>query len=167
MAIETKTTEKTWLEMTPDEKLERRLKAWVSAADEVKFASPEAGQNYRACIKRFIDAMQLRVPDRVPCMPGIGGGFAAHHCGYTEYDMMYDADKANEVAMKCTLEFQVDQKITAAGSPGRAMEALEHKLYNWPGHGLEKDAELILRVDHHPIVGPVDPTRIRVALDDV
>lgn len=143
MTIQTKTTEKSWQELTPDEKLEKRLNAWVSAANEIKFASAEAEQNYKASVNRYLNAMLLRkVPDRVPVLPGIGGGFAAHYCGYTEYDMMYDADKASEVAMKCTLEFQTDQKITAAGSPGRAMEALEHKLYRWPGHGLDKDAEL-------------------------
>ena len=47
--------------------------------------------------------------------------------GYTQYDMMYDADKVIEVAVKATQEFQLDVQIGAGGISGRVMEILEDK----------------------------------------
>ena len=132
--------EEPWQSLSPDEKLERRIKAWLSPPD-VTFSSPQAEANYKARAKRLLDAMQLRKPDRVPIVPSLGG-LAAAYCGYSQKDIMYDADKAIEVATKCTLDFQFDTKIAAGGaglSAGKVGEALEDRLYSWPGHGVADD----------------------------
>jgi hypothetical protein len=127
----------TWQALSPDEKLEKRIQAWLSPAD-INFVSPQAKADYKARATRLIEAMQMRKPDRVPITPSLGG-LAAAYCGYTQKDMMYDAEKAIEVATKCTLDFQFDTKIGAGGaglSIGKVGEVLEDRLYSWPGHGL-------------------------------
>jgi hypothetical protein len=130
----------TWQALSPDEKLELRIKAWLSPAD-VKFVSKQAEADYKARATRLLDAMQLRKPDRVPIVPSLGG-LAAAFCGYTHKDMMYDVNKAVEVATKCTLEFQFDTKI-GAGAAGLAVgkvgEVLDDRQYSWPGHGVSDD----------------------------
>ena len=129
-----------WEELTPDEKLSRRLQAWV-ATDDINFVSSQAESEYKARINRILAAIQMKQPDRVPIIPSLGG-LAAAYCGYTQKDMMYDADKAIEVATKCTLDFQFDIKIGAGGaglSVGRVGEALDDRLYTWPGHGVSDD----------------------------
>jgi hypothetical protein len=130
----------TWQSLSADQKLEKRIQAWLSPPD-VTFVSPQAEADYKARAQRLIDAMQLRKPDRVPIVPSLGG-LAAAYCGYTHKDMMYDADKAIEVANRCTLEFQFDTKISAGGaglSVGRVGELLDDRLYSWPGHGVADD----------------------------
>jgi hypothetical protein len=133
-------SEETWKSLSPDQKLEQRIKAWILPTD-INFVSAQAEADYKARATRLIDAMQLRKPDRVPIVPSLGG-LAAAFCGYTQKDMMYDVNKAIEVATKCTLEFQFDTKIGAGGaglSIGKVGEALEDRQYSWPGHGVTDD----------------------------
>ena len=129
------TAEKDWKTLTAGEKSEKRFDAWL-AAGGIKFASPQAEKDYKARAKRFADAIRLRKPDRVPLNPSFGGGFAAAYYGYTEQELMYDADKAADVALKGTLEFQTDGKMGAGGNPGRVYDLLDYKLFSWPGHGV-------------------------------
>lgn len=140
MAIQTKTTQKPWAELTPDEKLERRVQAWRSPPG-VKFVSPEAEADYQARITRIMDAVRLKkTPDRVPVCPNLGA-FVIHHNGYTQKDMMYNADAVMDVATKATLEFQLDMKIVPGEQSGKVMEMLGIKNYLWPGHGMPDDGE--------------------------
>lgn len=126
--------------VSPDEKLARRLEAWLSPPG-VEFTSAEAGQDYRARVNRIIDAIRLKkTPDRVPIVAG-SGGFNAAYYGYTQRDLMYDAEKAAEVATRATLDFRLDGRIAMSALPGRMYETLGYSLYRWPGHGLSEDAE--------------------------
>src|SRR3990172_12376249 len=95
--------------LSPDEKMDRRFDAWL-AAEGISFASKEAERDYKARVKRFADAIRLKKPDRVPLNPSFGG-FAAGYYGYTEKDMMYDADKSADVALRSTVEFPCDGKM--------------------------------------------------------
>lgn len=136
----TRTLDVVWDVLTPDEKLERRLQAWLSPPG-LNFASPEAEAGYKARVTRLIDAIQLRKPDRVPVTPHLGE-FAAAYCGYTEKDMWYDADKAIEVATRCTLELDFDAKADAAVPQGAAYEIIDERQRKWPGHGLPDNAAI-------------------------
>ena len=140
MATEIKKTEKSWQELTPDEKLQRRIDAWL--ATPIDFVSAQAEADYKARANRFLDAATLRkIPDRVPVMPGLGS-FVQHYYGYTQKDMMYDPNKVNDVSMKATLEFQIDTQISAAEiRVGQVMDILDYKQYRWPGHGVPDDGE--------------------------
>ncbi|MBI4188778.1 MAG: uroporphyrinogen decarboxylase, partial [Chloroflexi bacterium] len=140
MATTTKTTEKSWQEMTPGEKLERRIKAWL--ATPINFESAQAEADYKSRVNRWLDAVTLRkVPDHVPVMPNLGT-FAQRYYGYTQKDMMYDPDKVNDASMKATLEFQIDTQIDAGVTAnGRVMDILDYKTQKWPGHGVPDDGE--------------------------
>lgn len=101
------------------------------------FASPEAEVEYKARVARLANAIRLeKTPDRVPVCPRVGF-FPAYYSGFTPQDVMYDHEKAIAAWTKCVLEFAPDVKFSVSGAlPGRAFEALDYKLYNWPGHGL-------------------------------
>jgi hypothetical protein len=132
-------TSEYWQSLTADEKLELRIQAWLKPSD-TKFVTPQAKADYQARAQRLIDAMQLKKPDRVPIIPSLGG-LAAAYCGYNQRDMMYDSDKAAEVATRCTLDFQFDTRISAGIGflNGEVGEILEDRLYSWPGHGVADD----------------------------
>ena len=140
MATQVKAVEKPWSELTPDEKLEKRLDAWLSPPG-VKFVSPEAEAGYKARVTRLTDAIRLKkTPDRVPVMPGLGE-FAINYYGYNQYDMMYNVDKCIDVAMRATQEFDLDQRIVPFQRLGKVLELTDSKTYRWPGHGMPLDGE--------------------------
>jgi broad specificity phosphatase PhoE len=58
--------EKQWPDLSWEEKREERFKQWLNPA--VTFSSPEAGKAYRERVTRFIKAIKLEEPDRVPVM---------------------------------------------------------------------------------------------------
>jgi len=128
--------EKTWKEMTREERQEARFDRWLSG-EGLQFKSPEAKARYERRITRMKDAIQLKkTPDRVPIlpwatfmMPLLGGA--------TPKEAMYDADKLTSAMMNYLTEFDPD----FYGSPiiiinGKALEILDYKLYKWPGYNL-------------------------------
>lgn len=139
MATQTNTIEKAWEDLSPDEKIERRFAAWLDTS-RIKFSTVEAKADYEARITRLTDAIRLKkTPDRVPVTPSLGE-FAAAYCGYTQQDMMYDADKAIDASARCTLDFKTDTQIGAGGGGGMMWELLDDKLYSWAGHGLDANS---------------------------
>jgi uroporphyrinogen-III decarboxylase len=131
MGMTTHTPEIAWEELTPEQKREKRFEAWLAAPD-ITFASPEAEAGYKARVARIIDAIKLKVPDRVPVTPFLGE-YVATYAGYTQKDILYDAHKAIDAANKCTLEFDFDAKTAAATPQGRVWEIIENKQRKWPG----------------------------------
>ena len=59
-------TVENWLELTPEQRREERFKRWLSP--DVKFSSPQAEKAYKERTTRFIKAVSLEEPDRVPVM---------------------------------------------------------------------------------------------------
>jgi hypothetical protein len=53
-----------WAGLTPEEKRQERFKQWLSP--DVKFLSPQAEESYKKRTTRFIKAISLEEPDRVP-----------------------------------------------------------------------------------------------------
>lgn len=127
-----------WKKLTPDEKMEKRLAAWA-AADGIKFASSQAEKDYKARVKRFVDVMKLKKPDRVPINPSFGG-FAIGYYGYTEKEVIYDADKAADVALRGNVEFATDGKMAPGAVTAKVHDLLDYKLFSWPGHGVPETA---------------------------
>jgi len=132
-------TEKKWNELTPDEKREERFKRWLSAPG-VEFSSPEAEKLYKERATRFTRAFQLGKPDRVPCMLP-AGNFAAYYAGSDLRTVMYDYDELKRTWRKFLYEFGDSDMFFGPGMvpPGRALEAVDYKLYSWPGHGISGD----------------------------
>jgi uroporphyrinogen-III decarboxylase len=129
---------KAWAELSPDEKREERFKRWLSPPG-VSFASPQAEKVYKERVTRFTRAFQLQKPDRVPCILPTGL-YAAYYAGTNLATVMYDYDEMKRAWLKMLHEFEADTYIPPAlVPPGLALEAVDYKLYKWPGHGLSKN----------------------------
>jgi uroporphyrinogen-III decarboxylase len=131
--------EKKWEEMTLNEKHESLSQRWLTP-ENVKYVSARAEKEYKARVQRFLDAIHLKEPDRVPVFP-MTGFFAAYYSGLTPRDVMYDYDKLFSSFKKYILDFQPDAhgSVTTA-PPGRCYDILDYKLYAWPGHGVPPEA---------------------------
>jgi uroporphyrinogen-III decarboxylase len=131
---------KQWQDMTWQEKREERFRRWLSP--NVKFRSQAAEKLYKERATRFIKAIKLEEPDRVPCMLP-SGVYPAYYAGYTIRDVMYDFEKLKKAYLKFIEEFDMDS-YTGPGLvfPGKALDMTDHRLHKWPGHGLPDNASL-------------------------
>jgi hypothetical protein len=133
--------EKTWAEMSADEKQEANFQKLLSPkgpdGNDLQFQSSEAEANYKASITRIKDAIQMKkLPDKVPVtiLPSM---FPYLNGGITVEEAMYDYDKCTAAFKKFVLEFEPDMHIGASvAGPGKFYEILDYKLYSWPGHGV-------------------------------
>jgi hypothetical protein len=87
--------------------------------------------------KRVLDAVQLKVPDRVPFMPFFNF-FHAKYGGITCQEAMYDYDKLATAAKRTITDFEPDMYNNpfALVALGPTLEALDCKYLMWPGGGL-------------------------------
>jgi uroporphyrinogen-III decarboxylase len=90
--------------------------------------------------KRVVDAVELRVPDRVPVTASFAF-FPARYCGCTMKEMMYDPDKLWEVHLKTTRDFEPDiaQNPFPGTYMGPLLAVLDYKQMQWPGGQLGPD----------------------------
>jgi hypothetical protein len=91
-------------------------------------------QIYREREKRYIDAVQLRLPDRVPTRVHLSY-LPARFTGITYKDAYYDFPRWKEAYLKTALHFQPDRCEWFPHQSGRVLEALDAKTSVWPGHG--------------------------------
>ncbi len=125
-------------ELTREEKREERFKRWFSPPG-VTFSSPEAERAYKERVTRLANALLLKEPDRVPVMLP-AANFAAYYAGGTLHKVMYDYDELSRAWTKYLHDFASDMDTFEGPGlvySGRALEALDYKLYKWPGHGME------------------------------
>jgi hypothetical protein len=118
--------------LSPEAKLEKIFQSWL-APQGIDFISPEATQAYRERATRIKDAIQLRIPDRVPVIPLVGF-FPAYYAGITPQEAMYDYDKACQAYEKYTFDFAPDAHRGPYGL-GQVYDIIDYKLFVWPGHG--------------------------------
>lgn len=125
--------------LSSSEKQEAYFNKLLNPAD-IKFASPEAEKKYKSRVTRIKDAVQMKkLPDRVPVMV-FPSFFPAYNAGFTPYDMMYDYTKLAKAFSKFLTDFEADAHIGAdMPGPGKFFEALDYKLYSWPGHGVSPE----------------------------
>jgi len=139
------TTEKKWQDMTWQEKREVRFQRWLNP--DIKFRSKEAEKLYKERTTRFIKAIKLEEPDRVPCMLP-SGFFPAYYAGYNLKEVMYDYDKLKKAYLKFIDEFDMDSFTgPSLVFPGRALDITDHKLHKWPGHGLPDKSSIYQYVE--------------------
>jgi len=102
--------------------------------------SENAEVRYNEREKRVMDAIALKVPDRVPIMV-LFGFFPIKYVGMTIKEAMYDPDKLFDAQMKTLLEFKpdMDQAPFAIRFLGPILEALDFTQLKWSGHGLAGD----------------------------
>ena len=133
---------KNWQEMTWQEKREERFNRWLNPVD-VNFVSPEAEKLYKERVSRFVKAIKLEQPDRVPVMLPTGN-FPAYWAGSNYRTLMYDYDKGREIWIKYMEEFgDMDTFNGPAFIPsGKISEVIDSKLTRLPGLGLPEDAPM-------------------------
>jgi hypothetical protein len=119
--------------LSPEARLEEMFQSWLTPQG-IDFISPEAEKAYRERVTRIKDALQLKVPDRVPVIPYLGF-FPARYSGMTIQEAMYDPDRACRANEKFTFDFAPDAHSGSA-MPGRVYDIIDYKLYVWPGHGV-------------------------------
>ena len=117
-------SEKKGEEMTWQQKREERFKRWLSP--DVKFKTPQAEKLYKERVTRFIKAIKLEEPDRVPViLPA--SNIPAYFAGANLKTVMYDYDELRRAWLKFLREFDSD---TFLGHflvfPGRAMEMIDY-----------------------------------------
>jgi hypothetical protein len=131
--------EKKWAELSPEEKREERFKRWLSPPD-VKFASPQAEEAYKTRVTRFIKAIKLEEPDRVPVMLPVEF-YPAYYAGGNLKKVMYDYGELKKAWLKFLREFDMDSfNAPSLVFPGKVLDMIDYKLEKWPGHGLADDA---------------------------
>jgi hypothetical protein len=90
---------------------------------------------YEERAKRVEDAIQLKVPDRVPIVPDIEF-FPLHYAGITVEEAMYDYNKAYEAWRKAIIDFEWDEYLAPFLYSGMAFEQLDYKQLRLPGRGV-------------------------------
>ncbi len=125
-----------WKELTPAQKQAARFKKWLDAPG-VKFKNQEAEKLYKTRVTRFINAIKLEKPDRVPCTLPVGY-FPAYYAGYDLKTVMYDYEKQRDAWLKFMRDFGDMDTFGGPGLilPAKALEIIDHKLHKWPGHGV-------------------------------
>jgi len=119
--------------LSPEAKLEEIFESWL-APQGIDFISPEAEKAYRERATRIKDAIQLKVPDRVPVISSVGFS-PAYYAGITTQEAMYDYDKACQAYEKYTFDFAPDAHRGPYGL-GQVYDIIDYKLFLWPGHGI-------------------------------
>jgi hypothetical protein len=129
--------EQSWAGLPADEKLRQRFQIYTSP--RLPFVNSEAEAGYRARATRLRDAILLeKTPDRVPVCT-LNQFYPADRLGYSPYDVMYDQEKAAESWVSYARALEPDAMVgsaIAAGGAGPIFDALDYKLFSWPGHGV-------------------------------
>jgi len=132
------TEQKQWAELSSEERREERFKKWLSPPG-VKFSSSEAEKSYKARVNRFIKAIKLEEPDRVPVMLPVQF-FPAFYAGGTLKTVMYDYKELKRSWLKFLHDFEMDSFLgPMLVLPGKMLEMIDYKIQVWPGHGLADD----------------------------
>jgi len=92
-------------------------------------------QLYKERAKRVEDAIQLKIPDRVPVVLALSF-FPAKYTGVTCEDAFYNPAKWKEAVKKTAVDFAPDMCSTVNAVSGGALEAIDFKQIRWPGHGV-------------------------------
>jgi len=103
--------------------------------------APRSAQElYEEREKRFRDAIELKVPDRVPVVLTTNY-FPARYVGggLTVADSYYNPVKWKQATLKTISELEPDIQAAQAGGSGLALAALSPNLFKWAGDGLGPD----------------------------
>jgi len=89
---------------------------------------------YREREQRVTDAIQLKIPDRVPIITGMGY-FPANYTGIPFETAYYDYDEWVAAYKRTLQDFQPDMFSIQPFFPGIFLELIKPKGIRWPGHG--------------------------------
>jgi hypothetical protein len=134
------TEEKKWTDLTWQEKREARFDRWLNPTN-IKFVNKQAEKNYKIRAMRFIKAIKMEEPDRVPVMLPVGN-FPAYYAGSTLRKVMYDTAEMRRAWLKFVDDIgDMDTFLGPGLIPyGPLVEVMDPKIQVWPGHGLPMEA---------------------------
>lgn len=129
-----------WSDLTWEQKREIRFQAWLDA-EGVKFINDEAEEIYKKRVARFIKAIKLEEPDRVPVMLPVHS-YPATYGGANFHAMMYDYRKMRECWLKFMDDFGDMDTFSGPGliPSGIISEAMCSRTQLLPGIGLPEDS---------------------------
>jgi len=117
------------------DKTQEMLDRWCSGAG-ITFISKQAEDAYKQRTKRIADAIQLKLPDRVPIAPSFGM-FPALDNGLTCEEVMFNCDKAHHAWMKTLSDFEPDLfRGSGYAISGPVLESLRYQQLKLPGRGV-------------------------------
>jgi hypothetical protein len=133
---------KAWEKLTWQEKREARFERWLNPPN-IKFVDKEAEKLYKQRVTRFIKAIKLEEPDRVPVMLPTGNS-PAYWGGSSFRELMYDYKKGHEIWKKFMVAFgDMDIFSGPAFIPcGSVEEIIRSKQNKLPGLGLPDDSPM-------------------------
>ncbi len=124
-----------------DKKLEERFAMWLKG-EGIPFAGRDAETAYQERVRLFKAAIRLeQKPGRIPVCPS-AGFFPNEYAGISMYDSMYDYEALRKAWEMYHRDFGPDAYTSPTNIvPGKVLDILDLKLYQWPGHGVAKDRE--------------------------
>ena len=99
----------------------------------------EYGRLYQERNRRLLDQVALKETDRIPFVFGTRF-WIAKFAGITFEEQMYDADKAAAAFEKALLWLEPDGYAATLNTWGPTLDALDYRLFRWPGHGTDANA---------------------------
>ena len=101
-------------------------------------AEKTAGKKaYDERVRRLVDAVELREPDRVPVSLGLSY-FPAKFTGGEVWDAFYDFPKWREAYLAAAREYEPDRLLLVPSACGRTLETVQARQTKWPGHGVAR-----------------------------
>jgi hypothetical protein len=85
--------------------------------------------------RRLLDAVQLRVPDRVPISMGLGY-FPAKFAATTTWSAYYDFPTWKKAYVDTARYYEPDRLLVVPNLSGSILEALDARQLRWPGRGV-------------------------------
>lgn len=96
-----------------------------------------AEQAFREREQRLKDAVELKVPDRVPISLGLNY-FPAKFAGITTWAAYYDFPNWKRAYIRAAQFYEPDRLLVVPNQSGSVLEALEARQIRWPGHGVSR-----------------------------
>ena len=101
-------------------------------------AEKTAGKKaYDERVRRLVDAVELREPDRVPVSLGLSY-FPAKFAGAEAWDAFYDFPKWRAAYLAAAREYEPDRLLLVASACGKTLEGVQSRQTKWPGHGVAR-----------------------------
>ncbi len=124
-----------------DQKQAARFDIWISGKG-IPFVDTQAKQSYQERVALFRDAIGLeQPPKRIPVAPS-AGFFPLAYAGVSMHQGMYDYGELENAWVKYHDDFEPDAYNSPVNIvPGKVLDILDLKFYQWPGHGVGKNSE--------------------------
>ena len=123
-----------WSDMTGDAKYNHYTSEWASVNNRT-FASPEIAGRYRRRVQRWIDAVALKEPDRVPTIPSFSD-YVQKHAGIGSAAHFYDPEEVCRAVLKFHEDFNCDYTVLESKGSGKALDVLGCRYARWSGSTL-------------------------------